>query len=186
MQRPPTRLQSLAAPLVVVALCATLAACDSGGGSRAARSTTTTTTKHRRKPHAATTTTSSSTTTTTTLPRGAQPDTAVTDPNVATTTTSPGGAAPCGPQEARLDAVVQSGELQNVPVASYTVTNCRLASSQPIWGAVTLAPNAGTSVAPLTVVFERVGSIWDVHSYGAGATGCDAPAPVPTQLGLGC
>jgi hypothetical protein len=41
-------------------------------------------------------------------------------------------------------------------------------------------------VPGLTVVFERIGSIWNVHSYGQGATGCDAPAPVPTELRLGC
>ena len=73
-----------------------------------------------------------------------------------------------------------------MPLDSYTIGDCRLAPSQLIWGAVTLTPNPGQSVPRLTVVAERIGSIWTVHSYGSGPTGCDAPAPVPAELGLGC
>jgi hypothetical protein len=73
-----------------------------------------------------------------------------------------------------------------VPVDQYTVADCRLAPSRPIWGAVTLVPKPGATVPRLTVVFERIGSIWNVHSSGTGATGCDAPAPVPAELHLGC
>jgi len=51
---------------------------------------------------------------------------------------------------------------------------------------VVLTPKPGQTVPPLTVVVEQLGSIWTVHSYGTGATGCDAPAPVPAELHLGC
>ena len=180
MLRTAPRRRRIAVVVLVLGLTAGLAACDSGGSGKAASTTSTT---RRRKPHASTTTSSS--TSTTTL-GGAQPDTAVTDPNAPSTTTSPAGASPCGAVQTRLSAVVTGGDLGSVPVDQYTVTNCRLASSNLIWGAVTLAPKSGTSVPRLTVVFERIGSIWNVHSYDHGPTGCDAPAPVPTQLGLGC
>jgi hypothetical protein len=85
-----------------------------------------------------------------------------------------------------ISAAITGGDLQAVPVDSYTVGDCRLAASQPIWSAVTLTPKPGQGVPRLTVVVERIGSIWTVHSYGPGATGCDAPAPVPAELRLGC
>jgi hypothetical protein len=167
--------------LLALGLTATLAACGSGGSGASAKSSSTTTTTRRHKPRASTT----STTTTTTL-GGAQPDSAVTNPNAPSTTTTPAGGAPCGAQEPHLTAAVTSGDLGTVPLASYAISNCRLASSNLIWGAVTLTPKPGQTVAPMTVVLERIGSIWDVHSYASGATGCDAPAPVPTELALGC
>jgi hypothetical protein len=73
-----------------------------------------------------------------------------------------------------------------VPLDSYSIAGCRLAPSSTIWGAVALAPKPGQTAPPLTVVVERLGSIWSVHSYATGATGCDAPAPVPAELQLGC
>jgi hypothetical protein len=166
--------------LLCLGLAGALAACDSGGSGKAASTTSTT----RRRKSRATSTTSSSTTTTTL--GGAQPDTAVTDPNAPPTTTTPGGAASCGAQAPHLTAAVTGGDLGAVPVDSYTVGRCRLASSNLIWGAVTLTPKPGQTVAPMTVVLERIGSIWQVHSFATGATGCDAPAPVPSELGLGC
>jgi hypothetical protein len=181
MLRPPTRRRRAAALVLCLGLTAGLAACDSGGPRKAASTTSTT---RRRKPHPSTTTSSSSTSTTTL--GGAQPDTPVTDPNAPSTTTTPAGAASCGAQASHLTAVVTGGELGTVPVDRYAIGHCRLASSNLIWGALTLTPKPGETVAPMTVVLERIGSIWQVHSYATGATGCDAPAPVPTELALGC
>jgi hypothetical protein len=162
------------AVLVGLGLAATLTACDSSGSSTSAGSTTST--RARRRHHPTTTTAAASTGTTTTTST-APPDTGSRDP--------PATAA-CGAELARFTAVVQSGEVQGVPVERYTVGDCRLAPSLPIWGAVALVPKPGETVPHLTVVFERIGSIWNVHSSGSGATGCDAPAPVPTELHLGC
>jgi|SRR6478735_7918878 len=181
MSVPTTRRRRAVALVLSLGLVGALAACDSGGSGTTAGTSSTT---RRRKPHASTTTSSTSTTTTTL--GGAQPDTAVTDPDAPTTTTSPGGAASCGAQAPHLTAAVTGGGLGAVPVDSYTVDHCRLASSNLIWGAVTLTPKPGQTVAPMTAVLERIGSIWEVHSYAAGPTGCDAPAPVPAELGLGC
>jgi hypothetical protein len=180
MARTSTPRRRAAAVVLCVGLVGVLAACDSGGSDTAA----TTSTTRRRKTHPSSTTSSTSTTTTTI--GGAQPDSATTDPNAPTTTTTPAGAASCGAQEPHLSAAVSGGDLGTVPIDSYTIGRCRLASSNLIWGAVTLTPKAGQTVAPMTVVLERVGSIWQVHSYGSGATGCDAPAPVPAELGVGC
>ena len=73
-----------------------------------------------------------------------------------------------------------------IPIDSYTVGDCRIAPSSLIWAAVACARNRARPSPPLTVVAERIGSLWTVHSYGPGATGCDAPAPVPAELRLGC
>src|SRR3954452_18079001 len=185
MVRAPSPRRRAAALALCVGLVGGLTACDSGGSDKVASTTTSTT--RRRKPHASTTTSSTNTTnTTTTTVAGAQPDTAVTDPNAPSTTTSPAGAAPCGAQEPHLAAAVSEGDLGGTQVDRYTIGNCRLASSHLIWGAVTLTPKPGQTVAPMTVALERIGSIWQVHSYASGATGCDAPAPVPAELSLGC
>ena len=85
-----------------------------------------------------------------------------------------------------ITAAVLSSHLGPVPTGSYTVTNCRVSTAVPIWAAVTLTPRPGQAVPPITVVVERIGSIWTLHSYATGPTGCDAPAPVPTELALGC
>lgn len=165
--------------LACAALVATASACDSGGSSKSDAGTTTTTKK--RKPRASTTTSSSSSSTSSTT---GTPGT--TAPTLPPTTTPPGTTTPCGAQAARISSVVYGGDLQPVPVDSYTIADCRLAPSSPIWGAVVLTPKPGQTVPQLTVVVELLGSIWTVHSYGAGPTGCDAPAPVPAELHLGC
>jgi hypothetical protein len=180
MVRRPPLTRRVASLVACLALATALVACDRGD-SATSSGTSTSTRRHQRR--GSTTTTSAATTTTL---GGAQPDTPVTDPNAPSTTTTPAGGAPCGAQEARLAAVVTGGELTGVPVDRYTVTDCRLASSNLIWAAATLVPKPGASVPRLTVVFERIGSIWTVHSYGSDPTGCDAPAPVPAELALGC
>ena len=164
----------LAALALVVAAPAALAACDSGGSTAAGTSTTS-----RHRPHR-TTTTSSSSSTTTTVPVPSTPAT-LTPP----ATTAP-GTGTCGPQEPTITAAVLAGDLGPVPIGSYDVGGCRIAGSNPIWSAVALTPKAGAAVTPLTVVLQRLGAIWTVHAYGITRVGCDAPAPVPAELNLGC
>ena len=167
--------------LVCLGLVVALAACDSGGSDRAGRTSTTTS---KRRPHRSTTTSSTASTTSTSA------TSATTGPSQTSTpssppTTAPAAALPCGTQATALTALVQGGDLP-IPVDSYTVADCRIAPSSLIWAAVVLAPKPGQTVPQLTVVAERIGSLWTVHSYGPGATGCDAPAPVPAELRLGC
>lgn len=105
-----------------------------------------------------------------------------------TSTSAPAGntAIMCDARATPITAAVTGGDLGTVPVASYTVTDCRIAPSNQIWAAVNLTPKPGTGVTPLVVVLERVGSIWGVHAYGPDHVGCDAPPPVPTELATGC
>jgi hypothetical protein len=173
------------APLAVLALAGALTACDSGGSSKSDGASTSSTTRKRHRGTTTTTTSSAPSTTASSATTGTTATTATTVPDD-TGTTVPPATADCGPELARFTAVVNAGEVQNVAPASYTVADCRLAPSQPIWGAVALVPKPGQVVPRLTVVFERIGSIWNVHSSGTGATGCDAPAPVPSELRLGC
>jgi hypothetical protein len=174
--------RALAATLGVGLACS-LAACD-GSGSKTAP--TSSTTRARRSHRTTTTTTTGVAPTSTTAP--SPPTTVGTIPSGQTGPggTNPPATADCGVELGRFTAVIDSGELGDVPVGSYDITDCRLAPSRPIWGAVAMQPRAGTSVPALTVVFERIGSIWNVHAHGPGPTGCDAPAPVPTELRLGC
>src|SRR5689334_16223512 len=109
------RIRRAAVAVACVGLVATLAGCDSSGSGRAGSGTTTTS---RRKPHGSTTTTSSTVSTSSTTGSGTA------------TSTPPTSAAaaplPCGTQEAALTALVQGGDLP-IPVASYEVTDCRIA-----------------------------------------------------------
>jgi hypothetical protein len=173
-----TWLRRASATVVAAGLALTLAACDSGGSDRSGAGTTTTSKK---KPHRPTTT-SSSTAASTSSTTGTPGTTAPTLPP----TTAPPATASCGAQAATISSVVYGGDLQAVPLDSYTISDCRLAPSQPIWAAIVLTPKPGQTVPQLTVVLERLGSIWTVHSSGPGATGCDAPVPVPSELRLGC
>jgi len=174
---PSARLATTAVTAGLLAL--TLSACSDGGSKPKAQHNRTTTSS---QPHRSTTTsttldgtgTSSTLATSTTTGPGA---------TSTTTGTRPGG---CGAASGPITAAVLSGDLGPVPVASYTVTDCRLSATQPIWAAVTLAPRPGQTVPQLTVAMNRIGALWTVHSYGQGPTGCDAPAPVPTELRLGC
>jgi hypothetical protein len=179
LRRPRTR--RAIALLAGFGLAAALTACDSGGSAKSDAGTATTTGRRHRRDS----TTSSSTTSTTTATRDTTGTTGTPDTTPASTTPPP-ATADCGVQLARISAAITGGDLQAVPVDSYTIGDCRLAPSRPTWGAVVLTPKPGQTVPRLTVVEERIGSIWTVHSYGPGATGCDAPPPVPAELGLGC
>ena len=73
-----------------------------------------------------------------------------------------------------------------MPIAKYTISDCRIAASNQIYSAVTLVPNPGSGVVQLTVALERIGSIWMVQAYGQSHVSCNEPAPVPAELRLGC
>ncbi len=168
--------------IMCLGLLTALAACDSGGTKRSGRATTTTS---RRRHHASTTTSSTGASTTSTSATSSTTAPSGTTTPAPPPTAPPAAALPCANQAAALTALVQGGDLP-IPADSYTVTDCRIAPSSLIWAAVVLTPKPGQTVPPLTVVAERIGSLWTVHSYGPGSTGCDAPAPVPAELRLGC
>ena len=170
--------------VVTVVLAVAMTACDGSGSSKANAGTSTTTKKH--KPHGSTTTSSTTASTTSTTGTADNPGTPGTTAPTLAPPTAPPTAAGCGEQAARITATIYGGDLQGVPLDSYSIAGCRLAPSAPIWGAVALAPKPGQTAPPLTVVVELLGSIWSVHSFASGATGCDAPAPVPAELQLGC
>lgn len=159
------------------------AGCDSGPSTARSRQHRTTTTTRR---HRGTTTTSSSTST------SSPPAIPSTAPIPATTvpptppTTAPSNPGNCGARAGAIYAAVQGGDLGPVPLENYTIANCRVSTANPIWSAVTLVPHAGSGLPPLIVALERVGSIWQVRAYGQDHVACDAPAPVPTELQLGC
>jgi hypothetical protein len=174
--RAPTLLRVLA---VAAGAALVLGACDDSGSS-ADRSSTSSTSRRRTTT---TTTTDAASSTTTTVPPTTVP------PTVPPTTVPPGppsGSLPCGERGGPISAAVLGGGLGPVPVENYTLTDCRIAAANEIWAAVTLAPKPGTTVPRLTVALERIGSIWTVRAYGERSVACDAPPPVPQQLGLGC
>ncbi len=74
----------------------------------------------------------------------------------------------------------------SVPMEKYTISNCRVSTSNPIWSAVTLVPNAGSGAQQLTVALQRLGATWNVDAYGQNHVSCSAPPPVPAELQLGC
>lgn len=161
-----------------------LSACSSGssGSSNASGDRTTTSSRvkgHRPRPSTTSTTAAapSSTSRSSTTTAGTTP------PDTAPPTASGPG---CGTRAGPIFAAVQGGDLATVPLSSYTITDCRISDSDPIWSAVTLTPNPGTGVVRLTVVLQRLGSIWTVNAYGPGPVGCDIPVPARGELRVGC
>ena len=161
----------LVVPLALIAVVG-LAACDSGSSKAATKPHTSTT--------SSTTVSSTATSSTTAAP--------VVSTTVApsSVTTLPPTIGTCDARAGAIFAAVQGGDLGPVPLAKYTISDCRIANSNQIWSAVSLVPNPGTGVIPLTVALERVGSIWQVRSYATNHVACDAPPPVPQELRLGC
>ena len=165
--------------LVVAALGVT--ACDSGASTASTKKHTSTTTRRKpRHPRHATTTTSRGSTSSTT----AAPTTSTTP--APPPSTDPPPSSNCGARAGPIYAAVQGGDLGPVPLANYTMADCRIAVSNQIWSAITLIPNAGSGVVQLTVVLQRMGAIWRVEAYGQTNVSCGAPPPVPTELRLGC
>ena len=172
----------LVVPLALVAVVG-LAACDSGSSKGAVKPLTTTTTRRKHRP---------ATTTSTLTVAPTSTSSATVAPAISTTlapspaTTAPPALEACGARAGAIFAAVQGGDLGPVPLARYTISDCRVAKSNQIWSAVSLVPKPGTGVAPLTVALERIGSIWSVRGYAANHVACDAPPPVPQELRLGC
>lgn len=107
-------------------------------------------------------------------------------PRTSATTTAPSASGGCGAQAGAIDAAIQGGHLGPVPIAKYTISDCRIAVANQTFSAVTLVPNPGSGVVQLTVALQRIGSIWTVRAYGQTHVSCNAPPPVPIELRLGC
>jgi hypothetical protein len=164
---------------VIVVAALGLTACDSGSSTAGTKKHSSTTTRGKSGHSRRTTTTSSSSSSTTKASTGS-----TTAPPPASTVPPP--SSNCGARAGAIYAAVQGGDLGPVPLSKYTIADCRVAASNQIWSAVTLVPNAGSGVVQLTVALQRMGSIWQVDSYGQNRVSCDAPPPVPTELRLGC
>ncbi len=171
----------LVVPLALIAVTG-LAACDSGSSKAATKTRTTTTTRRKHRP----------TTTSAAAAPNSSSKTGTTAPVVVTTlapspvTAVPSTLGACGARAGTIFAAVQGGDLGPVPLEKYTISDCRVANSNQIWSAVSLVPNPGTGVTPLTVALERIGAIWSVRGYATSHVACDAPPPVPQELRLGC
>ncbi len=165
--------------LGLLILCVVAVAACSSGSSSAQDDRTTTTSHGKRRPKPTTTTT------TTTAPTGdPSPTTVGTVPGPSETPPPAVSGSGCGDRSGPVIAAVQNGDLGGADPNQFTITDCRIADANPIWAAVTLVPKAGAG--RLTVVLQRVGSIWTIYGVGPTGVGCDTPAPVPTQLRLGC
>jgi hypothetical protein len=153
-----------------------LAACDGSDDSRA-----TTSTSRRR------TTTTSSSTTSTSTPTGssttAPPGSTST---VAPTTTTTVAAGTCGGQTQIITDAVQASDQLAGRAGQYSVQQCRIAPSAPIWAAADIVPDPGASLDRASVLLERIGAIWTVVTLGTGSVGCPAPPPARVELLLPC
>lgn len=157
---------------MVAALALVLAACGGDDGD------------DERTEGSSTSSRSSSTTTSTTSVGSSS----TTGAGVTTTTTTAASAGSCGAQYPAIEAAIKGSDVAGLSsqAANLTVVNCRLAPSNPIWAAAEAAPNPGTSLQGGTVVLQRIGALWTVEAVGTDQVGCDAPAPVPTELDLPC
>lgn len=168
----------------VLALIITVGAgaCSSGSTKTVSKRHSATTTTRRKSRHSATTSSTSKAPISTTV----APPSSTTSLSLPPPSSVPPPTDTCGPRAASIYAAVQGGGLGAVPLDKYTISECRVATSNQIWSAVTLVPNPGSGVQQLTVALERVGALWRVHAYGPIPVACDAPPPVPTELRLGC
>ena len=169
MSRPP-----LLATSVAVLLALGLAACDDGDSKGSDR------------PRRSTTTSSSSTTTPTTTPAPGG-STIPNQPDVPTTI-PPQTVGSCGNQTDALVAAITGSDVGglNARQGQFTVQQCRIAASSPIWAAAAVVPNPGIQLDRSTVVLQRIGALWNVEEVGTSNVGCNAPAPVRVDLRLSC
>src|SRR3954469_13458997 len=107
--------------VVTVGLAVAMTACDDSGSSKANAGTSTTTKKH--KPHGSTTSSTTVSTTSTTGTAG-NPGTPGTTAPPLPAPTAPPTAAGCGEQAARITATIYGGDLQGVPLDSYSIAGC--------------------------------------------------------------
>lgn len=171
-------LAALAALGLAVVLAVVLAACDDGDSNDADRPRRTTTSS---APSTTTTTTAS----TTTPPAGGgtipdQPDVPTTIP--------PATVGSCGNQTDALVAAITGSDVGGLDArrGQFTVRECRIAASAPIWAAATIVPNPGIQLDRSTVVLQRIGALWNVEEVGTSNLGCDAPPAVRADLGISC
>lgn len=163
-----------AALAVLLALVLVVAAACDGSDDGESRSSTSTS---RRRPTTTTTAPPSSTTT----GGGATTTTAAPPPS---STTAPQGS--CGPATSFITEAIAATDELDGRAGTYTVTNCRLATSSPIWAAADVVPNPGAPIRPATALLERIGAIWTVSAYGTGSIGCPAPPNVRAELSVTC
>lgn len=163
----------LVAVLAVVTVVG-LAACGDGGSGRAD------------KPRRPTTTTSTSTTTST-VPGGATGSTSTTAPGTPPTI-PPESVGTCGNQTDAIVAAITGSDVGGLDqnAGQYTVKQCRIAASSPIWAAAVTVPSPGVQLDRATVVLQRIGALWNVEQVGTSNVGCNAPAAVKVDLGLVC
>lgn len=136
------------------------------------------------KPSRSTTTTSS------TVPAGSSTTTTPTAPGTATSTTvpAPNNTGTCGNQTAAIVGAIQASDDDGLAsrAGQYSVQNCRIAPSSPIWAAAAAVPNPGVQLDTATVLLERIGALWNVVAVGTSNVGCEAPVQVQTELGVPC
>ena len=70
-------------------------------------------------------------------------------PPTSVTTAPPSTSGSCGARAGAIDAAIQGGHLGPVPIAKYTISDCRIAASNQTFSAVTLVPNPGSGVVQL-------------------------------------
>jgi hypothetical protein len=94
----------------------------------------------------------------------------------------------CGGQTAAIAGAIQASDDDGLAsrVGQYSVQNCRIAPSNPIWAAAQAVPNPGVQLDTATVLLERIGASWNVVSVGTSNVGCQAPASVQAELGVSC
>ena len=104
------------------------------------------------------------------------------------TTTAPVALGTCGNQSEAITAAIGFGvQGLDTRAGQYTIQQCRIAASSPIWAAAEIVPNPGVQLDPATVVLQRIGALWNVEGTGTSGAGCTtAPASVRTELGLTC
>ena len=86
-------------------------------------------------------------------------------------------------------AVTTSPAVAGVPASDYSVTDVRVAGSDPTWAAAQLTPTAaGADVLdPATVVLQQVEGTWQVVDLGTAQVGCGLLTPaLEGELALSC
>jgi hypothetical protein len=111
----------------------------------------------------------------------------VAGPAVASPAAAGTATAPATPLTTAITTAVRtSPATAGVPRGAYAVTDVRTAGADATWAGAALQPT-GDDLDPATVVLHRVAGTWTVVDLGTAQVGCGtAPAPVATDLGLGC
>jgi hypothetical protein len=83
------------------------------------------------------------------------------------------------PDAAISTAVTTSPAVAGVPAGDYTVTDVRVAGSDPAWAAAALEPTlaGAATLDPATVVLQQVDGTWQVVDLGTARVGCGLVTP---------